>query len=500
MRGRFSMSKQSGELSEQKESFCDSVFSGMKKYIELREIGADGKASRKFYKVSELKEYVPPADKNVYVGIFERNTKKSGRTENCSKTQALWVDFDDVTLMEVRYRIDMENLPSPSMIVSSGNGYHVYWILNQEAGHEVQPLLKKLAQRLKADERATDIPRIMRLPGTNNVKGDVTPCELIQPDNGERVSLKQLENVLGVKAQVEQHRHTASIKELSEVKFNGLHNMALGVSKGERNFCTGRIVQTLKRLNYTKREVEDIVFRWNQLNDPIKPVKELKADIKNFWYDNTEDDRLRYDGKEFSDEVKQELNERFIDNDTKFFKSDEVDSHHYDNELLHPDRFKNISGLTFAVLSIIKQAESEGIRREHIADLCNRNKNDNKLREILKSLDKMGYIKARTKKQVKYYYFTEKANYNRGFTSVPKLLHEVFLGNRLKEQEYKMMILLESYAHDNKKEIFPSNSHLAFRSGQSVRTVIRILKQLDHKQYIKFDVSKGKRHIRLIHR
>src|SRR5699024_2650885 len=136
---------------------------------------------------------------------------------------------------------------------------------------------------------------------------------------------------------------------------------------------------------------------------------------------------------------------------TTFFKSDETDTHNYDNELLRPANFQKTSGLTFAILSIIKLAEDRGIRREHIADLTKRNEHDRNLKQSLKILQEMKYIKARKKNRINYYVFTEKANYKRGYTAVGKSLHRLFLAKVLKEHEYKMMILLESYAYDNKK-------------------------------------------------
>lgn len=482
---------------EERNAYYNALFSKSSKYIEVRIInGNEGVKKQLFFTYEELLKFEPPMEHNVYVGLFDRYNTKSGKTENCFKTKCLWADFDDMTLDEIRYRIEMSKLPTPSMIVSSGNGYHAYWILNKVVGHEIKPLLKAMVKRLGADDRATDIARVLRVPGTNNVKETPIPCELLQADNGLRTSVKQLESILGVKAQIEEKQRTGAITELLEVTFNGLHNMAYGVGKGERNFCTGRIVQTLKRLNYTKREVENIILRWNKLNDPIKSEKEMLGDVKNYWHR----EELRFTGKEFTDERLQELNERFIDEKTTFFKPDEVESHHYDNELLKPETFKKISGLTFAVLSTIKLSEGEGIRREHIADLCNRDKTDKKLRDSLKTLEDMKYIKVKKKGKTNFYFFTEKANYKRGFTAIPKLLHRVFITKGITEPEYKLLILLESYAYDNKKEVFPTNMELSFRTGQTERNVRNNLRRLEHKQYIKTEVKKGKRYIRLIYR
>ena len=485
-------------ITADQERFYKALFNNFDDYIEIRLID-DGKVQPIFLTYKELLNYPTPKNTNVYIGIYERKKKGNGTAENCTMTNAIYLDFDDMGLEEIKFRIDMNGVPQPSMIVNSGHGYHVYWLLNKPAGKEIKPITDKLAKLLKADSVATDTARILRVPDTMNVKDDPVPCKLVEL-NDNRVTVKQLENILGVKAHIErvteQFAGTGVIKELAEIKFNGLHNMAYGVRKGERNFCTGRIVQTLKRLNYTKQETADIVFRWNRLNVPVKPTKELKTDINVFWHDK----RYKYDGKEFTNDRLQELNKRFIDNETLFFKGVGESVHSYDNELLRPDNFKKIKGLTFAILSIIKLAESDGIRREHIADLCKRNVTDNNVRQSLNILQKMKYIKAVKKGRINYYVFTEKANYNRGYTVVGKSLHRSFIHGELKEHEYKLMILLENYAFDDKKEIYPSNQTLALRSGQSDRTIRRNLKQLEHKQFIKTEIKKGKRYIRIIYR
>lgn len=481
-------------ITADQEQFYKALFNNFGDYIEIRLID-DGKAQPIFLTYKELLNYPTPKDTNVYIGIYERKKKGDGTAENCTMTNAIFLDFDDMGLDEIKFRIDMNNIPQPSMIVNSGHGYHVYWLLDKPRGHEVKPIMDKLTDLLGADSVATDTARILRVPDTMNVKDDPVPCKLVEL-NDNRATVKQFENILGVKAHIDPITHTKAINELLKLNINGLNNMAYGVRKGERNFCTGRIVQTLKRLNYTKQETADIVFRWNRLNSPVKSTKELKTDINVFWHDK----RYKYDGKEFSNARLQELNTRFIDKNTAFFIGQDDDFHSYDNELLRPDNFKKIKGLTFAILSIIKLAESEGIRRKHIADLCKRNEQGRALRSSIKILEDMKYIKPIKRRNINYYVFTEKANYNRGYTAVSKSLHRSFIYGELKEHEYKLMILLESYAFDHKKEVYPSNQTLALRSGQSDRTIRRNLKQLEHKQFIKQEFKQGKRFIRFIYR
>lgn len=483
-------------LTANQQKYFETLFGNAAEYIEIRTI--NDKAGQTFLKYDDLFKYDFPQDTNVYVGVFERSRKK-GDKHNVKATNVLYLDFDDVDLDTIHYQIDMHKIPQPSMIIDSGHGYHVYWKLDKPAGREVEPVLKTLQTTLNADPKAVDVARVLRVPDTMNVKAEPVQCTLVEY-NEHRTPLNHFEDILGVKAQSDDEHGTGAIPELSGIKFNGLNNMAHGVDKGERNFATARIVQTLRRLNYTKQEAMDIVLRWNNLNRPKKDVKELKNDIHVFWYDYTDENRYRYDGKTFKDDRLQALNERFIDDQTTFFIGSEVDTHNYDNELLKPAVFRETTGLTFAVLSIIKLAEDRGITREHIADLTKRHYNDSNLRNSLNILQDKKYIKVKQNGHKRFYIFTEKANYGRGYTAVSKSLHRSFINNELKEHEYKMMILLESYCYDNKKELYPSNHTLAYRLDRSEGSVRRILKQLEHKQFLVIEYKKGKRYIRLIYR
>ena len=482
------------------EHFLKALFTEGTTAIEFRYINDAEGSDRRFHKLQDIERLEFPEDKNVYVGIFERGSKRDGSKANCQRTRALWADFDNTDWLAAEFRMNQAKLPQPSMIVDSGHGIHAYWLLDEPAGHEVEPVLKAIAQALGSDSRVAEIARPMRVPGTWNVKDTPVKSELIQHDNGQRFHLSDFEQMLGVKAEKPTERTQGAVQELAEVRFNGLNTMAGGVNKGERNFCTGRIVQTLRRLNYGRQEVFDIVLKWNSFCTPKKEIKEVKEDIRKVWFEFSKEERIRFDGKNFSDPRFQELSERFMDDNTIFFEVEETGAHHYDNELFHPEKFHKVNGLTFAVLSEIKLAEDRGIRREHIADNLRRDKTDKKLRDSLKLLQNMGYTEVKKKNRVNMYHLREKPNFRRGFSAVPKFLHRLFIAKDIKEHEYKLLLLLEHYAFDQKKEVYVGNQTLATRLKQTDRNVRNNIKRLEHKQYIKTEIKKGRRYIRLNYR
>lgn len=70
---------------------------------------------------------------NVFFGVCPRKGS-NGRFDlawQIRTVRALWTDIDHVTVDEARERVTKAGLPPPSIIVSSGYGVHLYWLLDQ---------------------------------------------------------------------------------------------------------------------------------------------------------------------------------------------------------------------------------------------------------------------------------------------------------------------------------------------------------------------------------
>ncbi|TWT30136.1 hypothetical protein [Blastopirellula retiformator] len=179
--------------------------------------------------------------------------------------RALWTDIDHVSLDEVRERIAKSNLPEPSIIVNSGNGCHLYWILDKpffiddvvdppailtewvekdgggkkarkyflqgedrvyldkrqniptlspKAQH-IQDILAGIADLVGGDH-TTDLSRLLRLPGTFNRKDqrngrDPVPTELVECEPSRRYSLAIFEPLKKPSPEAERAKQIACI-------------------------------------------------------------------------------------------------------------------------------------------------------------------------------------------------------------------------------------------------------------------------------------------------
>ena len=113
----------------------------------------------------------------MYFGVYSRAIK-SGKAKSCSTTRVLWADFDEgmrgLTVRErmekVKSNIEAIGFPKPSIIVSSGNGIHTYWLLDKRVGDGAVEVVKLLSKATNGDVRVAEKARVMRLPGTLNIK------------------------------------------------------------------------------------------------------------------------------------------------------------------------------------------------------------------------------------------------------------------------------------------------------------------------------------------
>ncbi|MEX0718069.1 MAG: hypothetical protein WD066_15865 [Planctomycetaceae bacterium] len=161
--------------------------------------------------------------------------------------RALWADIDHVTVEEARERVAKASLPTASIVVNSGNGVHLYWLLDvpyliDDAGdppqvetewielpggrkkprkyivengdrvyldqHRHVSRLSPKAQRLQdilagiaqacGGDHTTDLSRLLRIPGTLNRKDErngrePVPTALVECEPSRRFTLATFE-------------------------------------------------------------------------------------------------------------------------------------------------------------------------------------------------------------------------------------------------------------------------------------------------------------------
>lgn len=127
------------------------------------------------------------AGANIYVGVNPRTEHGSPQVKT---VRCLWADIDGELPNAVLSRLPPV-LPKPSMVIGSGTGTHLYWMLSEtievtsESGRSsIEGMLKRLYAGIGGD-CVQNVTRLLRLPGFENRKDArngraPVPCMLVQ--------------------------------------------------------------------------------------------------------------------------------------------------------------------------------------------------------------------------------------------------------------------------------------------------------------------------------
>jgi AAA domain/RepB DNA-primase N-terminal domain/Primase C terminal 2 (PriCT-2) len=115
-------------------------------------------------------------ERGVGVFVTVNETDFNGRRiENIMRPRALFADADsDEQITSCMAAIEACGA-TPSMIVESGRGQHFYYVCPDIPLDQFCDLQKSLIDKFGSDPAVTDLPRVMRLPGTLHLKNPVKP-------------------------------------------------------------------------------------------------------------------------------------------------------------------------------------------------------------------------------------------------------------------------------------------------------------------------------------
>jgi hypothetical protein len=204
-------------MSEQSREFLEKFFANTQFKIELRTFAPSTNGNRGAIEdrvfsrdMGELVAFITKKlvqKKTVYFGCCTRDgieheeqegKKTLGGKINCREITAFWCDIDAKAREEqvaVLARIDVYS-PAPSIVIHSGGGFHLYWLLPAPiAAHDprVEPILKRLAADFAADKSCAELARVLRPPGTKNFKkeyGEPQDVILLREDWDKRYRIE----------------------------------------------------------------------------------------------------------------------------------------------------------------------------------------------------------------------------------------------------------------------------------------------------------------------
>lgn len=461
-------------------TFLDALFADAEGFINIREI--DETARNRFIRCDEAFDI--PQDTNVYFGVYARS-RRSGKTEACTDTGVLWADYDDMALSEVRERI--AGLPEPSIIVSSGHGIHLYWLLKERAGEAAVDVVKAIARATGADSRPAHKAAVMRIPGSVNVKREPVPCRIVEA-NWRRYDIALFESLLRVQRSMEK-AVTYGVPELLRCDMPCMQAAAAGVPDGHRNFWLGRITKWLQKEGYTEGRAWKVVQEWNRRNNPPEKQQKLQNDFTTYWkgsykllgcLQDTDKQAILAGYCTGSEcELRGTIGRLELDNaialNNRLFKS-----------------YHQLTGNDLIVFGVLSR-HPKGLNTSQLVDKLTARATKKPcmslktMRESLATLESRGMIRTiqgnRRIGQEDFYRAIPQGTYGTGYTLATNGAVNGAIDGRVTSAEFRLYVLLLKYAF-GKGQCFPSLATLSKELRIAENTVSEQLKALDRADYI----------------
>ncbi len=163
-------------------------------FAEFRLIDSEGQVERFFIPASKLTDdrvvisVASVTAHNVYFSVVPR-TEMRGTRDACGSANAVWCDYDNDE-SEPDW-----NLPPSALVRTSPGRWQAYWFLDSPLRDldQLEAINRSIANAEGGDLQATDRARVLRLPGSYNLKYPEKPHVMLEYWNPDlRYSVEEL--------------------------------------------------------------------------------------------------------------------------------------------------------------------------------------------------------------------------------------------------------------------------------------------------------------------
>jgi hypothetical protein len=221
---------------------------------------------------------------NLHFGVGTRDGN-GGRKENIVNFPCVWADVDFKSTPREIAAQNLKEFPfRPSIIVKSGGGIHLYWLLKEPAEkHDIaaiEDINHRIADQLGGDHGACDAARILRVPGTKNRKYNPAPlCEVTQQNDFFYTLDDFLEILPESSHNHKEHRQDPSAANAKDPEWLITAMQGVDTNETSRNVTGTRIAgHWINKLS--PHDVLIILKTWNLNNKPLLEDTELQAIVK----------------------------------------------------------------------------------------------------------------------------------------------------------------------------------------------------------------------------
>ena len=233
------------------------------------------------------------AGANIFAGILPRERKGDGSAKDIKGGRVVWVDYDHISPEEAIMKADSKGCPPPSMVVNTGHGAHLFWKLERYTpAADINIFLKRFATFVGADTAATDLSRILRLPGFQNTKdtSEEVYASIVYAEPGCVYALSELSEILPEDSYIVVEQPVSTPRKPIGWQSNTDNTEVIrarkyieeieGCSTGGRNKATYRVAAVLiNDYQLSGKEALDLLSEWdlNRNNPPIQTDPKYKG-------------------------------------------------------------------------------------------------------------------------------------------------------------------------------------------------------------------------------
>lgn len=281
------------------------VFEPADDIVELRLIKAGEKPVQRWVTAKELPgqtemlERYNQNDFNIYAGTNPRKAPGLSGDEHVKLARSIFADFDHIENGDLEpsefilKKIKEAKLPKPTMLIDSGHGIHVYWLLEEPLVDLSQWKLiqQRLIVTLDSDKSIKNPERIMRLPGFWNVKKKpYVECSIISYDAERRYKLDDIVKHLTELPESEPEPIQGQNDTARQDNVKPLEKRVRAIlyaakwppcNQGERNNIAYNHACQLRDFDLPEMEAFEILADWNIGNCPPLAEAEIHKAITN---------------------------------------------------------------------------------------------------------------------------------------------------------------------------------------------------------------------------
>lgn len=483
-----------------REKFIGDLFDNLPGYIEIRETTHKAKiVNRLFLKGHrELLDYGVNEQVNTYFSLATRGDKRDikgrieGTNNNAQVTKCLWLDFDKAESWDqIENTLYETNLDLPTYVVKSGskNSYHLYWVLTEAIGAaKASAIVKQMAIKTGADTKPTSAAQMMRLPGSINMKNSnivkVQMCskEYFEPSYFDiRFGVEVYKTLTSLEKKLDK-RIMTDVRKTSHMSC--INRVFAGVRKGHRNFSLRWLVVYLRDIErMDKDQAYRLIVNWNGKCRPMLNNQELIYQFNYMW--DKVFQGINCNAEEIRSFCTKEECIYYKDSQNKFMQGKKEEAVKYDVKLI--PKLKNLSGNELIILGVFNIFETLTYREltDKVSTKNYTYLTDKTKRKVLSELVYKGYLR-----KEKLNYVLDKDRYSKNYISISFKTLKDALKKKISATEYKNMLLLKSYAGENRREekskviAFPTQMTLSLVQDKSRNTISEHLTSLTEKGYL----------------